>query len=111
MDRSNIDIFTDVCRASEFYDSDNPTFWHTSELNLDTIVSYLEDDYKNLAFIADTQFEYTHPYTKSGDDYTFADNGGLLTKSQNLIIYNAEQVDPVLIRIVKWIDTIGRRGL
>jgi len=111
MDRSNIDVFTDVCRASVYYDSSNPTYWHTSELNLDTMMSYLQDGFKNQVFVVDTKFEYTLPYTKSGDDYTYADNTGLLTKSQNLLIFSDEQVDPALIKIVRWIDTVGRRGL
>ena len=111
MDRSSIDVFTDVCRASEFYDSDNPTFWHTSELNLDTFMSYLTDSFKNFVFIADTESKYDKPYAKTGDQYDYSATGDALTKSQNFLIYGAEQTEPTLKKIIKWIDTIGRRGL
>ena len=111
LDRSDVDVFNADCRASVFYDSSNPTFWHLSELNLDTIVSYLEDDYKNTVFIADTLNKYDKPYAKTGDQYDYSATGEPLTKSQNLLIYGTEQTEPALKKIVKWIDTIGRKGL
>lgn len=78
-------IFNATCRASEFYDSDNPTFWHSSELKAEVLNDYLED---SSIFIANTD-----------------------TKSQDLLVYEDEGAETILARIDRWIKTIGRRGL
>lgn len=101
LDKSD-SVFNATCRASEFYDSNNPTFWHSSELNLDTLQSYLEN--KNLIFIADTANKYDTPLTKTGDVYDYSSTGKELTKSTDLLIYDTEQVEPALEKIVKYIQ-------
>lgn len=49
-DRSDETIFSDTARGT-YYDSDNPTRWHISELNQLTIKNYLNDDYQCGIFV------------------------------------------------------------
>ena len=50
MNRSNPEIWNDTCRASAYYNSDNPYEWDVSELDFDTVQTYLQDSYKDTIF-------------------------------------------------------------
>ena len=85
MDRDDTSLFNATCRSSIWYDSSNPTRWHSSELKAEVLNDYLED---SSIFIANKD-----------------------TKSQDLLVYEEEGTEAMLTRIDRWINTIGRRGL
>jgi len=111
MDRSNATIWNAACRASIFSDARNPTLFHASELNIHTLSGYLETAYNNQIFDADNAYNYIYPLIESAGAYVYAATGEELSRSQNLLIYDTPQVDPVLFKIIMWIITTGRRGM
>jgi len=109
MDKSNVLIWPPEIRASIYYDVTNPFRWHSSELTI-AVLSTILDAYKGIVFIWDDQSDFI----KDGDDYQVdgggnyqIDSSGVLSKSQNLLRYNAVQSEPTLGRIINWIVKKG----
>lgn len=105
-DKSDANIWSAAIRASVYYDSSNPTWWHSSELNTAVIMAEIQDAYAHRVFIADN----ITSFVKDGNDYAVDGDGrfvfaqaGNLTRSQDLIVYDAVQKLPRLKFIIDWI--------
>lgn len=80
VDRANTTYFTDTCRASSYYDSADRVSrsrFHISELDFDTLQTYLQDTYKQTFFVVvsptacNTQYIFEifiYQTQKTGDD-------------------------------------------
>lgn len=105
-DKSDANIWKASIRASVYYDSLNPFRWHCSELETSIIMGEIEDAYAHRVFIADN----ITSFVKSGSNYVVDGDGrfvfaqaGALTRSQDLVVYDAVQTLPTLKFIIDWL--------
>jgi len=107
LDRSDTDDFTAVCRASEYYDSGNPTFWHASELAPNTLQSFLEPtgDLHNTLFSGSTPNEYLYldgvPQYDDANGEAFTSDEDE-TKVQDFCVYGNSKTKAQVIKIMKY---------
>ena len=107
MNRSDTNSFNALCRASEYYDSSYPTFWHGTETAPDTLQSYLVigGPAHNKLFSGSTPNEYLYldgvpQYDDvNGEAFTSDEDE---TKVQDFCVYGNSKTKAQVIKIMKY---------